>query len=296
MRTLATKNFSNDYSSRKQAQAKFSASLRSRHSSPFAVEIPLLQRKCACGGGCPRCQAKLKMSEPGDQYEQEADHIADQVMRMPEPSIQRQMELEEEEEEMVQRQAIAKQMTPLVQRQGLPEMEVNVPDRSSVLHRRDLNEPDDQISLKEQQNKKAELEFHSVLHFNRTLSGFNPTVEPKEDEGAIIWWRVWNTGWKTAPEHMNRLTIYKADLCSGCRYERDEIFRSQISAPSIVPGTQQGQSEYESAVLIPALSDGNYDTYVELDVQNEVEEINEDNNSTFMSFRVRPRNESESAD
>ncbi len=57
----------------------------------------LLQRKCACGGTpgpsgeCEECrknkqfglQAKLKISEPGDIYEQEADRIADQVLAAP---------------------------------------------------------------------------------------------------------------------------------------------------------------------------------------------------------------------
>ncbi|MFV1977704.1 MAG: hypothetical protein ACC651_18330 [Candidatus Scalindua sp.] len=33
-------------------------------------------------------QAKLKIGQPGDMYEQEADRVADQVMRMPEPAIQ----------------------------------------------------------------------------------------------------------------------------------------------------------------------------------------------------------------
>jgi hypothetical protein len=73
--------------------------------------MPLLQRKCACGGGCPRCkeelgiQTKLKISEPGDKYEQQADRVADEVMRMPESLVQRQVE--PEEEEMVHRKAIA---------------------------------------------------------------------------------------------------------------------------------------------------------------------------------------------
>ena len=54
----------------------------------------LLQRKCACGthtvasGDCAECsknkrlglQTKLKVNEPGDIYEQEADRIADQVI------------------------------------------------------------------------------------------------------------------------------------------------------------------------------------------------------------------------
>src|SRR5258705_5966953 len=34
-------------------------------------------------------QAKLRVGEPGDQFEVEADRVADQVMRMPEPSVQR---------------------------------------------------------------------------------------------------------------------------------------------------------------------------------------------------------------
>ena len=34
-------------------------------------------------------QAKLQISRPGDEYEREADRVADQVMRMPEPQLQR---------------------------------------------------------------------------------------------------------------------------------------------------------------------------------------------------------------
>ena len=32
-------------------------------------------------------QAKLKIDQPGDKYEQEADRVADAVMRMPEPTV-----------------------------------------------------------------------------------------------------------------------------------------------------------------------------------------------------------------
>lgn len=64
-----------------------------------SVTHALLQRSpmCACGGGCPRCeesadlkvQTKLTVSSPGDKFEQEADAVADQVMRMPDPVSQR---------------------------------------------------------------------------------------------------------------------------------------------------------------------------------------------------------------
>ena len=50
-------------------------------------------------------QAKLRIGQPGDVYEQEADRVAEQVMRMPEPGVQRQVEPEEEEEEMLQAKA-----------------------------------------------------------------------------------------------------------------------------------------------------------------------------------------------
>ena len=55
--------------------------------------MPMLQRTCACGGTCADCndekdgfQAKLAINEPGDEYEQEADRVADQVIRMPDPA------------------------------------------------------------------------------------------------------------------------------------------------------------------------------------------------------------------
>jgi hypothetical protein len=97
--------------------------------APFNENV--IQRKsCACGGGCPRCQAeppvqtKLNVSTPGDRYEQEADRVAEQVMRMtgptggagldiagslPEPRAQRDAvpESEEEEEETAQAKGAA---------------------------------------------------------------------------------------------------------------------------------------------------------------------------------------------
>ena len=71
----------------------------------------------------PLLQAKLTIGQPNDQYEQEADQVADRVMRMPEPRVQRRVEPEEEEEETPQAKPLARQITPLVQRQVEPEEE-----------------------------------------------------------------------------------------------------------------------------------------------------------------------------
>ncbi len=84
----------------------------------------IIQRKpaCPCGGDCPRCQNKLPIqmklgvSQAGDACEQEADRIAEQVMRMPAPTLQRAVATcaasericptcEAEKEEPVQRKA-----------------------------------------------------------------------------------------------------------------------------------------------------------------------------------------------
>lgn len=69
--------------------------------------------------------AKLKIGQPGDKYELEADQVAEQVMRMPEPKVQRMCpEYKEElkrqpleEEEELQAKPVAGQITPLIQRQ-----------------------------------------------------------------------------------------------------------------------------------------------------------------------------------
>ncbi len=62
----------------------------------FGKPIPI-QRQCACGGSCPTCaskmdnqqvQPKLTVGPAHDIYEQEADRVADAVMRMPSASTE----------------------------------------------------------------------------------------------------------------------------------------------------------------------------------------------------------------
>jgi len=62
-------------------------------------------------------QAKLKINKPGDKYEQEADQMADVVMRMPDTILGRQPIDEEGEEDRLQSKPVGEQITPLVQRQ-----------------------------------------------------------------------------------------------------------------------------------------------------------------------------------
>src|ERR1041385_7074879 len=69
-----------------------------RRAAPVALRAPrALNRACACGGTCPHCsgdfncatpQTRLTVNEPGDAFEREADHVANQVMRMADPAAQ----------------------------------------------------------------------------------------------------------------------------------------------------------------------------------------------------------------
>ncbi len=81
------------------------AQVMPHHGSAAPSFRGVLQRKCACGssaglgGTCAECQkqklsgeplqTKLRINEPGDAYEQEADRVAEQVMRMPDTGVGR---------------------------------------------------------------------------------------------------------------------------------------------------------------------------------------------------------------
>jgi len=89
--------------------------------------VPVIQRKpdgahgatcpCSnCAGGTKLIQAKLTVGAPGDSYEQEADLIAAQVMRMPEPSQTDSVQRHEDEDEMAQMQPLGQSMSAILQR------------------------------------------------------------------------------------------------------------------------------------------------------------------------------------
>jgi len=109
-------------------------------------------------------QDKLRIGQPGDVYEQEADRVADAVMRMPEPGMQRQVEPEEEEEDMLQAKPLAEEITPLVQRQVEPEEE-----EEEELQRQPIEEEE-----KELQRQPLEKEEEEELQ--------KQPIEEKEEE------------------------------------------------------------------------------------------------------------------
>ncbi len=96
-------------------------------SCPLSLSTP---SRCPFGGVChtcpPRIQAKLKIGQPNDKYEQEADRVADEIMRMPDPQVQKKSCSscnENGEEKLIQTKSLSGQISPLVQRQPIAEEE-----------------------------------------------------------------------------------------------------------------------------------------------------------------------------
>jgi len=91
--------------SKSQTSGSFFGGGPDRAATPFfSAAVPRLQRKCtSCEAEAARqFQPKLAVGEPDDRFEQEADRVADQVMRMPEPTVHRQLEPEDEADKVVQ--------------------------------------------------------------------------------------------------------------------------------------------------------------------------------------------------
>ena len=68
----------------------------------------------------PLIQTKLSINQPGDQYEQEADRIADQVMRMPDTVLQRKCAKCNEDEEKILQAKGSPGQEPVAQIQNVP--------------------------------------------------------------------------------------------------------------------------------------------------------------------------------
>jgi hypothetical protein len=148
---------------------------------------------CPFGGICHACpvQAKpteggpLKVNEPGDQYEQEADRVADQVISMPEPRVQRQEEEPEEEEEPVQAKPLAEQITPLIQRQ--PEEEEEEPEPSEPKEEEEIPEEEEEepIQAKLAEGTQIQRQEEELEEEEEPEEGEVPEEEEKEEEEPV---------------------------------------------------------------------------------------------------------------
>src|SRR5215207_2220570 len=107
---------------RQQSPGKSSETVAARPdrtaTRPPHADNPLLAQQRALGNQVVQrqllsgaLQAKLRVGQPNDVHEQEADRVADKVMRMPEPEVQRQRT---EEEETPHTEPLVEGISPLV--------------------------------------------------------------------------------------------------------------------------------------------------------------------------------------
>jgi len=83
-------------------------------------------------------QPKLTVGEPNNKYEQQADRVADTVMRMPEPDLQGRPEDSNKagNHKIIQTKPLAEQITPLIQRQSTVEEDDEEPLQTKLLIQR----------------------------------------------------------------------------------------------------------------------------------------------------------------
>jgi hypothetical protein len=110
------------------------------------ADILALQRTIGNSATTRLIQTKLTVGPAGDQYEQEADRVAAQVMTMPAPAeTQPALQRAPEEEEELQMKPLAASITPLVQRAPEEEEELQM---KPLVQREAMPEEEEELQMK----------------------------------------------------------------------------------------------------------------------------------------------------
>ena len=127
-------------------------------------------------------QAKLTVGKPNDKYEQEADRVADQVMSMPNTSVQRQTD-ENEEDKTVQTKPLYNQITPVIQRKtslqakGSPELNADAEQKIEQMRGHGESLPED---VQQETEEKIGADFSGVnIHDNSAAHDLNRQVNAR---------------------------------------------------------------------------------------------------------------------
>lgn len=122
-------------------------------------------------------QPKLMVNTPGDIYEQEADRVAEHVIRRPDSTVQRQAE----EEKPIQTKPIASTIMPLVQRQTEPEQEEEVLGSVPTRDAGELGEEEEKELIQPKSNAGAARQVTSgVAHDMHFLKGTGQPLPASE--------------------------------------------------------------------------------------------------------------------
>jgi len=130
-------------------------------------------------------QPKLRVGAVNDPLEREADRMAETVMRMPDAKLQRQPDVDEEEEETVQAKPLTDQITPLVQRQEEPLEEEEeetiqakaIPGQTPEIQRMCPECEEETVQRQEESPEEEDLEEDEELQA-KSKPGETPAVTP----------------------------------------------------------------------------------------------------------------------
>jgi hypothetical protein len=126
-------------------------------------------------------QTKLSIGRPNDTYEQEADRVADQVMRM--PDIQRTPACsscgEREEEEPARTKSLADQITPLIQRQLVQRQVEQEEEKEEPVQTKALSEQITPLVQRQEELEKGEEESIQTKALSEQIT---PLVQRQEEE------------------------------------------------------------------------------------------------------------------
>ncbi len=126
-------------------------------------------------------QTKLTVGQPGDKYEQEADQVADQVMSMTGPQVQRQCMSCDEKESAVQTKPLSENITPWIQRQ-VEEEELQM---KSFLQRQTEEEEEEEEEMLQPKLQRQEEEEEELQAKNTVTAGNGKPEVSNNIEGRI---------------------------------------------------------------------------------------------------------------
>ena len=183
-------------------------------------------------------QAKLKVGQPGDIYEQEADRIAEQVMRVPEPEVQRQVEPEEEEEKKKKEEE--EEEEELIQTKPLAEQICDELERNTKWTKEEIkkNNPDVCQGLSTSATRIERVVEGDITQMSITEEWARNLNDNELEEQTNIVWNQLRTLEPTTPEHdaaRQNLRILEAEAARRLGPSTtDGIFSIKSSAGSTV--------------------------------------------------------------
>jgi hypothetical protein len=207
-------------------------------------------------------QAKLRVGPPNDIYEQEADRVADQVMRMPEgefapapassPHPKKQEEIQTRSSIQLQPKPLAQQITPLVQRQEEEDKKKSIQSKRSPGQTPDVT-PDIESNINAMKGGGQSLSKSTLSFFEPRFGVDFSQVRVHADSRAAQTAQAINAkAFTTGKDIVFNSGQYSTDTSSGNRLLAHELTHvvQQVNLGNI--GRQMGNILMRQANLLPS--------------------------------------------